>query len=226
LSANTDHCTALSWEDFHTHTSAIGEKVVESGFEPEVIVAIARGGLMPAAQLCNLLGVRDLLSFQVTHWQAPGQTSEEGAIIRQPLAAKLNGKSVLLVDDIVHTGKTFKTALKHLEEQGAGEVKTASLFVMEGSAFSPDYFSEQAREAWLIFPWSLKEDLTHFVKKQLEATPRAIPLKEIQHMMVKSHELYAPAKDVEAALHFLELRGFARSIPAKRWGGEVMWQKR
>jgi hypothetical protein len=219
-------CVAVSWEEAAQQVHALAEQVRNSGFQPDAVLAVARGGLAPAAALCDELGVRHCVSVKIDHWTAPGQRNPEGAKVQHPLGSRLDGKKVLVVDDVVETGHTLKVAAEHARAQGATDVRTAVLYVVGEAANKPEYFAHRVEEAWVVFPWGRAEDVRQFVFEQLERSDRALPVKELQHLIVRAREFYAPAKEMEDALKELESRGIARSFPPKRWGGDVTWQKR
>jgi hypoxanthine phosphoribosyltransferase len=102
-----------------------------AGFQPEVIVAIGRGGYMPARIVSDYLAVH----------------KERFARIRYPLTAETAGKRVLLVDDVSDSGDTFEVAIAHLRERGApAELRTAVLHQKTVSRFTPDFCPAVVRE--------------------------------------------------------------------------------
>lgn len=226
MSPTSRQCITPTWEEVEEQARAVALKVRDSGFEPQAVVAIARGGCPPARSLCDLLAVKELHTVRVEHWSAPAEEDREGARITCPLSVRLDGKRVLVVDDVAETGKSFTIAAKHAVEQGASEVRTAALYLTDGSEFTPDYYAEKRAPAWVVFPWTRNEDAAHFARKQLAASGRPLPLKELQHLLVKEHEFYVTAKELEFVLDGLAMKGLAKEIPAKRWGGEAAWQGR
>ena len=101
----------ITWDYVVSLCKELARKIREEGFKPDVIVAIARGGYVPARLLCDYLGVTDLLSIKVEHWLETGKAEKE-AKITYPYNYDLSGKKVLVVDDICDTGDSFIIAVK------------------------------------------------------------------------------------------------------------------
>jgi hypothetical protein len=73
-------------------------------------------------------------------------------------------KKVLLVDDIADSGESLKLAKTHLQQQGAHEVKTATLYQKSHSTTTPDFYEKQTTN-WVVFPWDTKETLRKIIQK-------------------------------------------------------------
>jgi Predicted phosphoribosyltransferases len=94
----------VSWEEIVDWNMRLAKLIEDSGWLPDVIVAIARGGYVPARLLCDFLDVTDLISVQSQHWVEAAIVAER-AILRYPYKLDMSDKKVLIVDDIVDTGK-------------------------------------------------------------------------------------------------------------------------
>jgi hypoxanthine phosphoribosyltransferase len=157
-------CEILSWGSIIRDSRSLAWMVRNSGYSPEIIVAIGRGGYVPARILCDYLLIHDLASIKVEHW---GTTVvREKAVIKFALRAEIRNKKVLLVDDVTDTGDTLKVSLQYLRRFRPQEIRTAVLVHKTRSTIIPDYFFKKiVRWRWVIFPWHLIEDLTEFIKK-------------------------------------------------------------
>ena len=158
-------CVVYDWKVIYEMCENLGRKIDSSGFKPDVIVAIARGGWVPARILCDLLDVRELYSVKAEHW---GRVATPGeAKLVQGLNVDLTGKSILLVDDVTDTGETCLIVKDHLKHLGAKEVRIAVLDHKSTSKFVPDYFvSKMESWKWIVYPWSYYEDTRDFIEKQ------------------------------------------------------------
>lgn len=157
-------CEILSWNRVVRDTIKLSKSIIDSGFKPDIVVAIGRGGYVPARILCDYLLIRDLTSIKVEHWGIAA-TETEKAVIKFRLCTDIKDKSVLLVDDITDTGDTLRVSLKYLKDFGPKTIKTAVLIHKTCSVIVPDYFiSKIIKWHWVIFPWHIREDLTGFVK--------------------------------------------------------------
>ncbi len=162
-------CVVTTWEYMDGLCRRVAEQIKDDGFEPDVIVALARGGWFAGRVLCDLLGLDDLTSLKIEHYVGTAKKSGE-VKIRYPLhESSVRGKKVLVVDDIADTGQSLLTAKLHVEENGASEVKTATLQLLSTSKFTPDYFGEYMEEwAWVIFPWNFIEDMIDLISKLMK----------------------------------------------------------
>ena len=162
-------CEAISWRQVDQLLRTVAEAIRAARFQPELIVAIARGGFVPARLLCDQLGVMELASFRIEHYQ--GQQREARARVRHPLNVELGGRRVLVVDDLSDTGETFEVAMQHILERGASEARSAALHYKLGSKVEPDFYAKRVRQwRWLSYPWARMEDLTGLMGK-LETLP-------------------------------------------------------
>lgn len=138
----------------------LAERIKASGFMPDSIVCIIRGGMVPAINLSDVLGVYDLLALRVRHWGSTARVDEKAVVDSLLHAAKIEGKKVLLVDDVTDTGDSMVLALENVHELKPAVVKTAAIVHKASSRFKPDYYVEEVEEwRWIIFPWNLFEDL-------------------------------------------------------------------
>jgi hypoxanthine phosphoribosyltransferase len=129
-----------------------------------MVVAIGRGGLVPARVLCDYLRIKDLTTIKVEHWGIAA-TPDEKARIRFPLCADIAKRRVLLVDDITDTGDTLEVSSAYLREFGPEEIRTAVLIHKTAATFEPTYYVTKHRVwRWVIFPWHWWEDVTGFIE--------------------------------------------------------------
>ncbi len=149
-------------DDALLYARRLADSVRDSGFEPDTIVAILRGGVVIARLLSDFLNVRDIRSIRVVHYEA--LEKKEGAEVVEPLPTRLDGKKVLLVDDVADTGDSLIVAKRHLEEKGASEVRVATMHYKPWSKFKPDYYSEET-DAWVIYFWEYAETVRYFFMK-------------------------------------------------------------
>ncbi len=151
----TDERETLSWEGFGEVTRELSRQIVADGFVPEVVVAIARGGLLPAGAIAYGLGVKNCGAINVEFYTGIGTVLEAPEILPPAMDfAYLAGRRVLLVDDVADTGLTLQLAVKLLQDQGA-EVRSVTIYTKPGRVASPDY-SWKETPLWIDFPWSWK----------------------------------------------------------------------
>jgi hypoxanthine phosphoribosyltransferase len=163
---------AMSWEEAENAVAQIAQKVNSSGFKPDLIIGISRGGLVPARILSDILGNHELYVIRIGFYTGVGKTTREPRIL-QDVSIDVYGKKILLVDDISDTGGSFKTAVTHLETRGASEIKTASLHLKPASTFKPDFFIHTT-DAWIIYPWE-KHEFESETGRKVKPSPNSSP---------------------------------------------------
>jgi hypoxanthine phosphoribosyltransferase len=156
-------CELVTWAAVYSRCRRLVRKIRESGFAPDLIVGIGRGGYIPARVISDFLGIMDLASFKIEHYHAAQR--DVSAMVKYPLAADVEARHVLLVDDVTDSGDTFDVAIAHLSERGTpSTIHTAVLDHKVSSSYTPDYFGRKViKWRWIIYPWAVIEDLSGFV---------------------------------------------------------------
>ncbi len=156
----------LSWDDIQRLMEVVAGKIEASGFRPDIIIAISRGGFDPARILCDQLSIRRLASVQVEAYD--GMVKRPEPVVVLPVNADLKGKKALVVDDVSDSGASIIKARDHVKENGASEVRIATIHIKPWSRFIPDYYAESV-DKWVVYPWELKECLLE-VAGNIQAT--------------------------------------------------------
>ena len=117
---------------------------VSRRYDPEVVVGIAKAGVIPAAIVATILQ-REFVAMSIA--RSGGSTAPE-LIVGPP--ASLRGKRVLLVDETCDTGDTLKLALNEVLQIGPADVKTAVSFTT--GAWRPDFHAFETEKA-IVLPW-------------------------------------------------------------------------
>lgn len=158
-------CELISWRRVYLLARKLAHMINGDNFQPDVIVAIARGGYVPARILCDFLDVSTLASIRIIHY-LPGAKKKRVARLTDPLAIDIKGKNVLLVDDVNDTGDTLEVAVNHLEEFSPKNVRVTVLIQKKTSDFLPDYYAHTIiKWRWLIYPWAVIEDISGLLSK-------------------------------------------------------------
>jgi hypoxanthine phosphoribosyltransferase len=153
-----------TWSQIYDMLLCQAQKIQMQNYQPDIIVGIARGGLVPARILADLLETPQLSTIQIEFYTGLNQTLQK-PILKQALTTNLADKKVLLVDDIADTGESLKLAKTHLQTQGAQTTKTATLYQKPQSTTTPD-FTEKQTVNWVVFPWDTKETLRKIIQRQ------------------------------------------------------------
>ncbi|MGC8816995.1 MAG: phosphoribosyltransferase [Candidatus Hadarchaeum sp.] len=146
-----------SWEYIHELCVKLAEQVERSNYNPDLIVAVSRGGWIPGRLILDFLGGPDIATIKVEHYVDFYKTRDRPEIT-QPLAVDVRGKKLLLVDDIVDTGRSLKVAVEHLKDRGAKEIKICALYLKPWSEVIPDFYA-RVTDAWVCFPHETYESI-------------------------------------------------------------------
>jgi len=152
-----------TWNQIYDMLLTQAQKIQSDGYKPDIIVGIARGGLVPSRILADLLETRDFAIITIEYYVGIGQRSKE-PILKQCLHTQLPDKKVLLVDDVSDGGRSLQLAKKHLQEQGAKEIRIATVYCKPGTITMPDYFEKETSH-WIVFPWEAKETMAKIIQK-------------------------------------------------------------
>lgn len=136
---------------------SLARKIVRSGFVPDVVVGVSRGGWVPARVLCDLLSAPVLANIGVEFYTGVGERKRQPRLT-QPLSTAVSGKRVLVVDEVVDTGKTLRLAKAHTIREGAREVRTVTMYTKPWSVVEPNYHKKKT-SCWIVFPWETKETI-------------------------------------------------------------------
>src|SRR5918993_5354956 len=143
----------LSWDQFGEASRELARAILRDGFEPDVVVAIARGGLLPAGAIAYALGVKNCGALNVEFYTGIGTVLDAPEVLPPVLDIDyLAGRRVLLVDDVADSGRTLALAVEMLRTRGA-DVRSVTVYTKPGSIATPDYSWREA-PPWDDFPSS------------------------------------------------------------------------
>ncbi|MGO3147534.1 MAG: phosphoribosyltransferase [Leucobacter sp.] len=143
----------LTWDGFGDATRELSRQIVADAFAPEVVVAIARGGLLPGGAIAYGLGAKNCGALNVEFYTGIGTVLDAPEILPPNLdLSYLTGRRVLVVDDVADSGRTLKLAVELLEAEGA-EVRSVTIYTKPTTVIQPDY-AWKATDLWIDFPWS------------------------------------------------------------------------
>lgn len=170
--------TAPSWDQIYDMLIELAKRVKDSGFKPDLIVGVCRGGWAPARVMSDLLENANTASIRIEFYLAPGVTARK-PVISQAIMVPVKGVNALVVDDVSDTGESLKVAVEHLDVCGAKAIKTATLYYKPQSIFKPDFFIVQT-EQWIIFPWERLESTRRLLD---EAEKKGKPLDSVKETL-------------------------------------------
>lgn len=149
----------VSWSRAIALCYRLASLALDSGVDFDAVVAVSRGGLVPARIASDVLAVDELITLRSRLWGTGGMTRSRPEITaHEPINVK--GKRVLIVDEVVDTGATMKAVRGLVEDMGASEVMTGVIHYKSTSSFRPDLYAERVKGwAWIFYPWSFSETL-------------------------------------------------------------------
>jgi hypoxanthine phosphoribosyltransferase len=151
------------WNQIYEMLRILAEKIRKSGFKPDIIVGVSRGGWPPARVLSDLLDNPNLANVKAEFYLGVAETKGE-PVITQPVSMTVTGRKVLIVDEVADTGKSLRLVKEHIIGEGAAEAKVATVYYKPWSIVKPDYY-EKETSRWIVFPWEVKETIRKIVKK-------------------------------------------------------------
>jgi hypothetical protein len=141
----------LDWAMFGELCRALALKVARD-YDPDMVIGIARAGVIPAAIVASILRV-DFYSMKISRREGD-ETVRERPAIMSAAPRQADGRRVLIVDEITTSGDTLRLALAAVRDCHPAEVRTATSFART-TGYKPDY-SALTTEANVIFPWDRK----------------------------------------------------------------------
>ena len=151
----------LSWNEMYNLLLNLADIIEKSEFKADMIVGISRGGWIPARILADLLDIPKLANITVEFYVGIAKTKKKPTIT-QSVSLPVKEKKVLIVDDLADTGESLKLVSSYLKNQGASEVKLATIFYKPWSVIVPHYFPQKTSQ-WVVFPWEIKETVKRLI---------------------------------------------------------------
>ncbi len=149
----------LTWEGFAGATRDLAHVVADSGFDPEIIIGVARGGMIPAGALTYALGVKLTDAINVEFYTDVAETLPAPVLLAPMLDIEsIRGRRLLVVDDVVDSGRTLALVLELLRKSGA-DVRSAVIYAKPSTIVEPD-FEWKRTDKWIVFPWSALPPVT------------------------------------------------------------------
>jgi xanthine phosphoribosyltransferase len=151
----SDKAFPVSWDQFHRDSRALAWRLADGKPKWEAIVCVTRGGLVPAAIIARELGIRLIETVCVASYH---DYNEQGGLkVLKPVGQDIvslaggSGKGVLVIDDLVDTGKTAK-----LVREMVPQCHYATLYAKpEGRPQVDTFVTEVSQDTWIYFPWDM-----------------------------------------------------------------------
>ncbi|MEM3047519.1 MAG: phosphoribosyltransferase [Candidatus Bathyarchaeia archaeon] len=171
---------APTWDHIYELCLALADSIRESGFQPDILVGVARGGWVPARVLSDLLENPNLANVKVEFYLDVYKTAQ-APLITQEVSVPVAGKHVLVVDDVADSGRSLKLVKESLLAKGASDVRIACIYYKPWSVVKPDFYGKETN-SWIIFPHETKETVRKIAAK---LTRRGLSLPQVQSELVR-----------------------------------------
>jgi len=153
-----DEREILTWELFGTASRELAQTVADDGFQPDIILAIARGGLLIAGALGYALSIKNLYTMNVEYYTGVDERLEVPMILPPtPELVEVEQARVLIADDVADTGHTL-ALVKEFCTGKVAEVRCAVLYEKPRSVVQCEYVWRRT-DQWINFPWSDKDPI-------------------------------------------------------------------
>ncbi len=146
----------MTWDMLGEATRSLSQMVADDEYEPDMILGIARGGLLPAGAMGYALSVKNVYTMNVEFYTGVDERLDVPRILPPaPDFVDLSHGKILIVDDVADTGHTLKSVEEFCEGK-VGEVRTACIYEKSHSVVKCDYVWKRT-DQWINFPWSDKD---------------------------------------------------------------------
>jgi len=134
----------ISWEQLHRDAKALSWRLHDKNENWKGIVAITRGGLVPAAVIARELGIHMIDTVCITSYDWKNQGKPQ--VLK---SVEGTGKDLLIIDDLVDTGTTAKVVRKMLPDAYFATIYAKPA----GKPLVDAYITEVSQDTWILFPW-------------------------------------------------------------------------
>ncbi|MTH76351.1 xanthine phosphoribosyltransferase [Paracoccus aestuariivivens] len=142
----------ISWDQMHRDARALAWRL--DGREWRAILAITRGGLVPAMIVARELDVRTIDTISVKSYKAVGAEAKQGEIqvLKAPDHELMgDGEGILVIDDLVDSGRTLEHVRKLYPKAHFATVYAKP----KGRPMVQTYVTEVSQDTWIFFPWDM-----------------------------------------------------------------------
>jgi uncharacterized protein len=158
----------MTWAGFGGASRALAQQVASSGYRPDLVLAIARGGLAVAGALAYALSVKNCFAMNVEFYTGIDQRIEVPVMLPPLLdMVDITGMRVLVADDVADTGRTLELVHQVIESH-VREARCAVLYQKPRSRIDCEYVFKRT-DKWINFPWSTENPI--WVPEPVPAEP-------------------------------------------------------
>lgn len=141
----------VSWDQLHRDARALAWRL--DGQEWRAVVAVTRGGMVPAMIVARELDLRTIDTISIKSYKGTGPTGQgDLEVLKKPDHQLMqNGEGILIVDDLVDSGRTLELIRKMYPKAHFATVYAKP----KGKAMVQSYVTEVSQDTWIFFPWDM-----------------------------------------------------------------------
>src|ERR1700683_5099184 len=163
-----DERESLSWQAFGQASRELAQAIADDGFEPDLILSIARGGLFLAGSLGYALAVKNLHVMNVEFYDGVDSTLDMTVMLPPvPSAVDFSAKKVLIADDVADSGRTIELVYTFIKDH-VEDARSAVIYEKPQSLIKCDYVWKRT-DRWINFPWSSDRPVVQRIDQVLDA---------------------------------------------------------
>jgi hypothetical protein len=143
----------VTWDDLDRLVAELAERLANAP-EPDVVLAISRGGLVPAGMLGYRMGWRDMLLAAVVAYDDEHGFRGRAEFLQFPSDDQLAGKTVLIIDEVWDSGTTIAAVSQRIREAGGTPVTAVLHYKPRHSRVDivPDHYIVETDD-WVLYPF-------------------------------------------------------------------------
>jgi xanthine phosphoribosyltransferase len=141
----------VSWEELHRNARALSWRLLEKG-PWKGIIAITRGGLVPAAIICRELDIRLIDTICIVSYSSEGEEAKHQGELNILKGVEGDGEGMLLIDDLVDTGRTAQKVREMLPKAHFATIYAKPA----GKPLVDTFVTEVSQDTWIRFPWDME----------------------------------------------------------------------
>ncbi len=143
----------LTWDLYGSAVRVLAQQIADDGFTPDIILGIARGGLIPAGSIGYALSIKNCYLMNVEYYTDIDERLDVPVILPPYLdMVDLNDADVLVVDDVADTGHTLQKVYEFVADK-VNTTRAAVLYEKPRSVIQCEYVWRRT-DKWINFPWS------------------------------------------------------------------------
>ena len=168
MSESSGEREVLDWATYGIAARALAQQVADDGYDADIVLAIARGGLFAAGSLGYALSVKNIYVMNVEFYTGVGERLDVPMMLPPYIdLVEMKDQKVLIADDVADTGKTLEMVRAFCEPQVA-DVRCAVIYEKPQSLVKCEYVWKHT-DKWINFPWSTEEPIVSRGSRVLDA---------------------------------------------------------